>query len=82
MKTNALKKGQRVKLRGTGWEAELADNMRGNTRLAKVYGMYTETGSVYSHDIQFYLDTDGAWAPVEHTKQQLALRKQAAQLGM
>jgi hypothetical protein len=50
MKTNDLKRGSRVKLLN-GWEAEIADNMKGNTRLATVYGEFTETGSVYAHDI-------------------------------
>lgn len=68
MKTNELKKGQRVKLRN-GWEADIADNMRGNTRLAKVYGHYTETGSVYAHDIMLY-KSDDEWKSVEHTAAQ------------
>ena len=50
MKTNDLKKGDIVRLR-SGWFAKITDNMRGNTRMAEVYGRYTETGSVYAHDI-------------------------------
>ena len=50
MKTNELKKGDWVVL-ANGWEAQIADNMKGNTRLATVYGFETEMGSVYSHDI-------------------------------
>lgn len=77
MKTNELKKGRKIRLRN-GWEAELADNMRGNTRMAKVYGHFTETGSVYSHDIMHYRsDADTGWLPVEHTPTQLKLKKEA-----
>lgn len=50
MKTNELKKGDWVVL-ANGWEAQIADNMKGNTRLATVYGFETEMGSVYAHDI-------------------------------
>ena len=52
MKTNDLKKGMRIRLRN-GWEADVWDNMRGNTRVCNVYGDYTEAGSVYSHDIMY-----------------------------
>lgn len=51
MKTNDLKKGAVVRLRN-GWYARIEDNMKGNTRLATVYGYETEMGSVYSHDIE------------------------------
>lgn len=89
MKTNELKKGQRVKLRN-GWEADIADNMRGTTRMAKVYGYHTEMGSVYAHDIKYYQHTepylsedgpDYQWLPVEHTKAQLKLRETINKLG-
>lgn len=86
MKTNELKKGQMVKLRN-GWEAEIADNMRGNTRLAKVFGHFTELGSVYAHDIVHYLK-DGdelappVWLNVEHTKAQLKHRDMVQRMGM
>jgi hypothetical protein len=50
MKTNDLKKGVRIMLKN-GWEAELWDNMKGNTRIANVYGFETEASSIYSHDI-------------------------------
>ena len=79
MKTNDIKKGTRVKLRN-GWEADMADNMRGNTRVCKVYGDFTETGSVYSHDIM-KVKVDGEWVEVEHTKKQLECRKINQQYG-
>jgi hypothetical protein len=49
MRVNQLAKGTRVRLRN-GWEAEMV-SVRGNTPVAKVFGDYTETGSVYAHDI-------------------------------
>jgi len=74
MKTNELKKGTRVLLRN-GWEADMADNLKGNTRMANVYGYCTEIGSVYSHDIVRYMTENGDWHNVEHTPAQLKLKK-------
>ena len=71
VKTNELKKGTRIKL-SNGWEAELFNNGRGNTRMATVYGTFTETGSVYSHDIVAYQDAEGNWqTDIEYTKDQI-----------
>lgn len=81
MKTNELKKGTRIKL-ANGWEAMLEDNMKGNTRLATVYGMFTEMGSVYSHDIKYFRNALGIWEKVEHTPAQLKLKKQVSSFGM
>ena len=70
MKTNDLEKGDRVQLRN-GWYATIADNMRGNTRLAAVEGHVNEIGSVYSHDIIRYLlkvSNIGAQIPAESVK--------------
>jgi len=77
MKTNDLKKGARVRLAGTGWEADIWDNKKGNTRVALVYGWETEAGSVYSHDIEAVL-VEGKWLPIEHTPDQMKLKKQVA----
>ncbi len=74
MKTNDLKKGTRVHLRN-GWYATLFDNARGNTRIATVEGHYTETGSIYSHDIVRAEYANGEWAWIEHTPAQLKLKK-------
>ena len=42
-----LKKGTRIRL-DNGWEAVLLDKPgKGNIRKAKVYGAFTETGSIY-----------------------------------
>jgi len=72
-KTNDLKKGTRIKLRN-GWEADLVDNRKGNIRDAKVYGTFTEIGSIYSHDMVKYKDGD-EWKAIEHTKSQLNCKK-------
>ena len=73
MKTNDLKKGDRVIL-ANGWYATIADNARGQTRIATVEGYETETGSVYSHDI-VYAIAGGLKFPIEHTPAQLALKR-------
>lgn len=65
MKTNDIKKGTRFRLRN-GWEADMADNKKGNIRMATVFGYETEMGSVYSHDIVAVKTGDG-WVDVEHT---------------
>lgn len=75
MKTNDLKKGARVRLRN-GWYATIADNARGNTRIATVEGFYTETGSVYSHDIIQLINSDGTSVLIEHTPAQKKLYKE------
>lgn len=72
MKTNDLKKGTAIILRNT-WRAEISDNRKGNIRQAKVYGVYTEIGSVYSHDIMRAF-VDGDWVDIEHTASQIKLR--------
>ena len=69
MKTNDLKSGTRVQMRN-GWYGTLKDNKKGNTRIAEIEGDYTEIGSVYSHDIMRYQDSNGNWNPVEHTDKQ------------
>jgi hypothetical protein len=50
MFTNDLKKGTRILLR-IGWEADLIDNKKGTIRVARVYGIEDECGSIYAHDI-------------------------------
>lgn len=66
-----VKKGTRVVLRN-GWEATLADNkVNSHTRVATVYGMYTEMGSIYSTDIERAQMADGSWHVVQHTPAQL-----------
>jgi len=77
MKTNDIKKGQRVTLRN-GWNGTMMDNRKGNTRLVEVEGVYTEIGSVYAHDIVIAQSADGTYEPVEHTPAQLKLRETVA----
>ncbi len=72
MKTNDLKKGTRIVLRN-GWQATIEDNRKGNIRMATVEGHYTETGSIYAHDIAGVL-VDGKWERPEYTPEQLKLR--------
>lgn len=75
MFTNELKKGTRIKLRN-GWEAELWDNKKGNSRLANVFGDFEEAGSVYSHDIVAYKDANGEWKyDIEYTPSQLKCKQ-------
>lgn len=88
MKTNELKKGDVVML-SSGWPAVMYDNRRGNTRMAKVFGDYTEIGSIYAHDIVCKVDATEekivagakgffrAEAYIEHTPAQIKLRKLA-----
>ncbi len=79
MKTNDLKRGSRVLLTN-GWEADIMDNMKGQTRLAKVYGLCTDIGSVYSHDIKS-VKIGEDWFPIEHTDTQLKLKEQLKKIG-
>lgn len=73
LKTNDLKKGTRVLL-ANGWYATLADNAKGNTRMATVEGYVTETGSVYAHDI-VEANVADAWVAVTHTPQQQKMQQ-------
>ena len=89
IKTNDLKKGDFI-IQRNNWKGIIADNMKGNTRMAKVFGNFTEIGSVYSHDIIGYqkadyvssnfsetekIDSIHVWNAIEHTKAQLDLKK-------
>jgi len=68
MKTNDLKKGHKILLEN-GWYAIIADNLKGTIRMADVAGHYRELGSVYAHDIKYYLmgeDDDTINPNVQH----------------
>jgi hypothetical protein len=78
--TNNLKRGARVML-ANGWEADIMDNMKGNTRLARVYGVYDEVGSVYSHDI-IKTRIGDEWFDIQHTPQQIKLKSQLSKMGL
>ena len=62
MLTKEITKGSRVRL-ANGWEAETLESARKSSVLCEVYGMVTEMGSVYGHDI-VGVQVDGAWVPV------------------
>jgi len=84
MKTNDIKKGDRIRMRN-GWEGTMADNQRGNIRVAEIEGHFTEIGSVYAHDIVAVRpvsqgDPGTAWVEVEHTDKQLKFKAQMTAL--
>lgn len=72
--SNDLKKGDMVMLRN-GWCARIEDNKKGNIRMATVYGMYEEMGSIYAHDIKGRINADGSVTIVAPTAAQQELRK-------
>jgi hypothetical protein len=73
IKTNDLKKGDRVQLR-SGWYATVMDNMKGNIRMLDVEGFSRETGSAYAHDIVLKINKSGINEAIEHTEAQIKLR--------
>ena len=79
MKTNDIKKGARIKL-DNGFFGTMFDNAKGNTRMVEVEGLYTEIGSVYSHEIVAVKVSD-VWQVVEHTPAQLKLKTQLTAMG-
>lgn len=80
MKTADIKKGMRVRM-DNGWYGTMKDNKRGTTRVVEVEGFYTETGSVYSHDIVLALPVAGGiWEIIEHTVKELQLKEMTEKL--
>lgn len=74
MKTNEIKSGMKIQL-NNGWFAIMRDNKKGNIRMAEVHGIYSEIGSVYSHDIVSVLNPiDNKWYTVEHTPAQIKMK--------
>lgn len=71
MLSNELRKGDRVVMRGTNWNATIMDNVKGNIRVADVEGLYREMGSVYVWDIAYKLNEDGSTEPIELTPKQI-----------
>jgi len=64
-------RGTNVRLRN-GWKAKMEDNRtRGNTRIATVYGDYTEMGSIFVTDIVEAQMPDGSWEIVKHSPEAL-----------
>lgn len=71
--TNEIKKGYRI-VQSNGWFGTMMDNQKGNIRIAEVEGFFTETGSIYAHDIEA-VEIDGQWYAIKHTEKQLALKR-------
>ena len=74
VKSNDIKKGARIQLKN-GWYGTIADNARGNTRMAEIEGYYTEIGSIYATDIAKAM-VNGVWVSIEYTPAQIKLEKQ------
>lgn len=79
MLTNELKKGMTVIL-SNGWEAVIMDNKKGNIRCAKVFGIYTDIGDIYSHNI-VYAVIDDKRIRIEHTPDQIKLKEMLNDFG-
>jgi hypothetical protein len=74
MKTNDIKSGYKIQLHN-GWFGTIKDNKKGNTRMCEVEGIYTEIGSIYSHDIKKALEPiNNKWHDIEYTKEQIKLK--------
>ena len=69
MLANDMKKGQMGTQVG-GRRYEIADNLKGVTRMAKVWGAYTEIGSIYIHDIATLDMPDGSIEKIEFSPAQ------------
>jgi len=74
LRTDQLKKGMRLKLQN-GWEAIVVEECCGNILRAKVFGDFTETGSVYAHEI-VAAEVDGKWVEVKMTELQTQFQKE------
>ena len=68
MLQNDMKKGQMGVLKN-GWKFRIEDNKKGNVRMATVYGLITEIGSIYTSDIDGVL-VNGMMQPLEQTSAQ------------
>lgn len=79
IKTNDIKKGQRVEFRD-GRTGVMMDNKRGNIRCVRVDGPYPEMGDVYAHDL-YKAETPDGWGVVALTKAQTELRIKVANIG-
>ena len=68
MLQNDMKKGQMGILKN-GWKFRIEDNKKGNIRMATVYGLYTEMGSIYTSDIAT-VEVNGKQEKLEQTPAQ------------
>lgn len=75
-----IRKGTRIVLKN-GWEADVLDNLTNRqTRMCKVYGTYTEMGSVYTSDI-VQAHVGGYWEVVTHDTKTLKIAQERAKFG-
>ena len=79
MLQNDMKKGQTGTLRN-GWKFRIEDNKKGNIRLATVYGLFTEIGSIYTSDIASVDMPDGTTERLEQTDKQAKQSQYVADL--
>jgi hypothetical protein len=80
MLTKEVTKGMEVRLKN-GNRAIVLDGLKHQaTRLCKVFGDYTEMGSVYSTDIVM-ANVDGLWTQVSLTPKQVELVKMRSAMG-
>ena len=80
MLANDMKKRQYGRLKGTQWEFRIEDNKKGNIRLATVYGLFTEIGSIYTSDIASVDMPDGTTERLEQTDKQAKQSQYVADL--
>ena len=69
MLANDMKKGQ-TGTQHNGWDFRIEDNKKGVTRMATVYGLSTEMGSIYIHDIATLDMPNGTKEPIEFSPAQ------------
>jgi len=75
------KKGFRVMQRN-GWEADVIGSARGTSTLCRVYGFNEECGSIYTHDIVAYKDSEGNWKnDLEFTPAQMNCKQWHSSMG-
>ena len=79
MLANDMKKGQTGALTN-GWKFRIEDNKKGNIRLATVYGLFTEIGSIYTSDIASVDMPDGTTERLEQTDKQAKQSQYVADL--
>ena len=79
MLQNDMKKGQTGTLRN-GWKFRIEDNKKGNIRLATVYGLFTEIGSIYTSDIASVDMPDCTTERLEQTDKQAKQSQYVADL--
>ena len=68
MLQNDMKKGQ-IGILKNGWKFRIEDNKKGNVRMATVYGMSTDMGSIYTSEIAS-VEVNGMIEPLEQTSAQ------------